>query len=211
MAASPWPKLQRDLIAILRGITPQETHDIVSMLIDCGIEAIEIPLNSPDPWHSIETAVKIAGGQCLIGAGTVLTLSDADRLASIGGRLMVSPNVDIPVISRGAQHAMVVMPGVFTASEALAALSAGASGLKFFPAFALGPAALAAIRAILPQGVVMAAVGGVAEGNFADYARYGISAFGLGTSLYRPGAAAAETGRRAKATLAAYDRAFATG
>jgi 2-dehydro-3-deoxyphosphogalactonate aldolase len=208
MAAAPWPRMRRDLVAILRGLKPEEAHDVVMALVDAGLEAIEIPLNSPDPFNSIEIAVKAAGRHCLIGAGTVLTAEDADRLAEVGGRLFVSPNVEPELIARAARHGMVVMPGVFTPSEALAALAAGASGLKFFPASVLGPSGISAIRAVLPPDTVIAAVGGVGDDNFADYAKAGIRAFGLGSSLYKPGASAAETARRAGATLAAYDRAF---
>jgi 2-dehydro-3-deoxyphosphogalactonate aldolase len=171
MAASPWPRMRRDLVAILRGLKPEEARDVVVALVEAGLEAIEIPLNSPDPFRSIEIAVKAAGEHCLIGAGTVLTAEDTDRLAEAGGRLFVSPNVEPEVIARAARHGMVVMPGVFTPSEALAALAAGASGLKFFPASVLGPSGISAIRAVLPPDTVIAAVGGVGEDNFADYAK----------------------------------------
>lgn len=208
MPATPWPRMRRDLVAILRGLKPEETHDIVSALVDEGLEAIEIPLNSPEPFRSIEIAVKAAGSSTLIGAGTVLTEEDTDRLAEAGGRLFVSPNVEPLVIARAARHGMVVMPGVFTATEALAALAAGASGLKFFPASVLGPSGISAIRAVLPPETIIAAVGGVGDANFADYAKAGIRCFGLGSSLYKPGASAAETAQRARATIGAYDRAF---
>ncbi|HSO47988.1 MAG TPA: 2-dehydro-3-deoxy-6-phosphogalactonate aldolase, partial [Rhizobiaceae bacterium] len=124
------------------------------------------------------------------------------------GRLFVSPNVEPQVIARAARHGMVVMPGVFTATEALAALAAGASGLKFFPASVLGPSGISAIRAVLPPETIIAAVGGVGDDNFADYAKAGIRCFGLGSSLYKPGASAAETAQRARATIGAYDRVF---
>jgi 2-dehydro-3-deoxyphosphogalactonate aldolase len=208
MPAAPWPRMRRDLVAILRGLKPDEAHDVVMALVDAGLEAIEIPLNSPDPFRSIEIAAKAAGEHCLIGAGTVLTAEDTDRLAEVGGRLFVSPNVEAEVIARAARHGMVVMPGVFTPSEALAALAAGASGLKFFPASVLGPSGISAIRAILPPGTVIAAVGGVGDENFAEYAKAGIRAFGLGSSLYKPGASSKDTAQRARFTLAAYDRAF---
>jgi 2-dehydro-3-deoxyphosphogalactonate aldolase len=200
--------MRRDLVAILRGLRPQEAYDVVSALIDAGLEAIEIPLNSPEPFRSIEIAAKAAGADCLIGAGTILTEEDTDKVAEAGGRLFVSPNVVPQVIERAARHGMVVMPGVFTPTEALAALAAGASGLKFFPASVLGPAGISAIRAVLPPETVIAAVGGVGEGDFSAYGKAGIRCFGLGSSLYKPGATAAETAQRARATIAAYDRAF---
>ena len=205
--AASWPVMRRDLVAILRGLRPEEAHDTVKALIDEGFEAIEIPLNSPEPFRSVEIAAKAAAGTCLIGAGTILTAEDADRVHDAGGRLFVSPNVDAAVISRAAGLGMVVMPGVFTPTEALAALKAGASGLKFFPASVLGPSGISAIRAILPPATVIAAVGGVGEGNFGDYLKAGIKAFGLGSSLYRPGQKAAETRDKARATVAAFDRA----
>jgi 2-dehydro-3-deoxyphosphogalactonate aldolase len=203
----PFPRMTRPLIAILRGIRPQETEAIVGALIENGLTAIEIPLNSPDPFRSIETAAKIAPAGCLIGAGTVLTVADVDRLDAAGGRLLVTPNVDAAVIGRAREKGMVSMPGVFTATEALLAAGAGATGLKFFPASALGASGITAIRAVLPPELVIAAVGGVSDKNFADYARAGILAFGLGTSLYKPGMSAAEVADRAKVTIYAYDAA----
>ena len=204
----PFPPMKRPLIAILRGIKPEETADIVGALIETGFGAIEIPLNSPEPFRSIETAAKMAPAGCLIGAGTVLTVEDVDRLDSAGGKLLVTPNVEPAVISRARDKGMVTMPGVFTATEALSAARAGATGLKFFPAVVLGAAGITALRAVLPPELVIAAVGGVSDKNFADYTKAGILAFGLGTSLYKPGMTAAEVAERAKATIYAYDAAI---
>ncbi|MBB3769467.1 2-dehydro-3-deoxyphosphogalactonate aldolase [Angulomicrobium tetraedrale] len=206
-AGVTWPGLRRSLVAILRGIAPLEAEAIVGALIEEGLEAIEIPLNSPDPFRSIETAARLAPSGVLIGAGTVLTSADVDRLAAAGGRLMVSPNVDPEVIARASGHGMVTMPGVLTPTEALAAVKAGASALKFFPANLLGPSIIQAITVILPAGTVVGAVGGVGENEFAAYARAGIRTFGLGSSLYRPGADADEVRARARAIIAAYDAA----
>jgi 2-dehydro-3-deoxyphosphogalactonate aldolase len=170
-----------------------ETEAIVDGLIEAGFTAIEIPLNSPDPFRSIEIAVKRAPKEVLIGAGTVLSVEDVDRLNSVGGRLMVSPNVDREVIDQAASHGMVTMPGVFTPTEALAACAAGASALKFFPASVLGPAGISAIRAVSAKGrVPVGAVGGVSNADFAAYAKVGIRTFGLGSSLYKDGMAADE-------------------
>ncbi|NEI68091.1 2-dehydro-3-deoxy-6-phosphogalactonate aldolase [Rhizobium lusitanum] len=205
---TPFPPMKRPLIAILRGIKPEETADIVSALIKTGFSAIEIPLNSPEPFRSIEIAAKLAPADCLIGAGTVLTVEDVDRLDGAGGKLLVTPNVEPAVISRARDKGMVTMPGVFTATEALQAARAGATGLKFFPAGVLGASGITAIRAILPPELVIAAVGGVSDKNFADYTKAGILAFGLGTSLYKPGMTAAEVAERAKATIYAYDAAI---
>ncbi|MCA1440509.1 2-dehydro-3-deoxy-6-phosphogalactonate aldolase [Ensifer sp. IC4062] len=204
----PLPPMKYPLIAILRGLKPAETEGVVGALIETGFTAIEIPLNSPDPFRSIEIAVKMAPAGCLIGAGTVLTTKQVEQLAEVGGQLMVSPNVEPMVIKLAATKGMVTMPGVFTPTEALAAAGAGATGLKFFPASVLGPSGIAAIRAVLPTDIEIAAVGGVSESNFADYAKIGIRSFGLGSSLYKPGLSAAEVEQRAKATLRAYDAVY---
>ncbi|MGN6466639.1 MAG: 2-dehydro-3-deoxy-6-phosphogalactonate aldolase [Rhizobiaceae bacterium] len=203
-----WPSLKRALVAILRGIRPDETGGIVDALAEAGFEAIEIPLNSPEPFRSIEIAAKHAPSTCLIGAGTVLTVKEVERLAGAGGRLMVSPNVDTGVIRTASENGMVTMPGVFTATEALLAASAGASALKFFPASVLGPSGINAIRAVLPANLRVGAVGGISERDFEAYAKAGIRIFGLGSSLYKPGATVAEIAAKARAAIAAYDAAF---
>lgn len=211
MTRIPFPTMKYPLIAILRGLKPEETESIVGTLIETGFTAIEIPLNSPEPFRSIEIAAKMAPEGCLIGAGTVLTTDQVEQLDSVGGRLMVSPNVEPAVIKLAAARGMVTMPGVFTPTEALAAARAGATGLKFFPASVLGPSGISAIRAVLPPELEIAAVGGVSEQNFADYAKIGVRSFGLGSSLYKPGMDAADVGKRAKATIAAYDAAYGLG
>jgi 2-dehydro-3-deoxyphosphogalactonate aldolase len=204
----PFPEMAYPLVAILRGVTPEETESVVAKLIEAGLTAIEIPLNSPDPFRSIEIAARIAPAHCLIGAGTVLTVEDVARLDSAGGKLMVSPNVEPDVIKAAAARGMVTLPGVFTPTEALAAARAGATGLKFFPANVLGPAGINAIRAVLPKDLLVAAVGGVSEANFAEYVDAGITAFGLGSSLYKPGMTADAVFERAKLTIRAYDAAL---
>jgi len=204
----PFPAMKRPLVAILRGVKPDEAEGIVSALIEAGMTAIEIPLNSPDPFRSIETAAKQAPAGILIGAGTVLTADDVDRLHDVGGKLMVSPNVDTQVLARAHERGMVTMPGVFTPTEALLAARAGASSLKFFPASVLGASGIAAIRAVLPADVMIAAVGGVSDQNFAEYVKAGVTAFGLGSSLYKPGMTAAKVAARARATIKAYDLAI---
>lgn len=204
----PFPPMKYPLIAILRGLKPEETQGVVGTLIESGFTAIEIPLNSPDPFRSIEIAVKMAPEGCLIGAGTVLTTEQVEQLDGVGGKLMVSPNVEPSVIALAAARGMVTMPGVFTPTEALAAAKAGATGLKFFPASVLGPSGISAIRAVLPPELEIAAVGGVSETNFADYSKIGVKSFGLGSSLYKTGMDAAEVGRRAAATIKAYDEVY---
>ncbi|MBN9044357.1 MAG: 2-dehydro-3-deoxy-6-phosphogalactonate aldolase [Rhizobiales bacterium] len=201
-----WPKLRHPLVAILRGIRSQETEAVVAALIETGFEAIEIPLNSPEPFVSIEKAAKLAPAGVWIGAGTVLTADDVDWLHDAGGRLMVSPNVDPQVIRRAARHGMATMPGVFTPTEAFAAIGAGASALKFFPASVLGAQGIKAVCAVLPKDVPVAAVGGVSEADFAAYAAAGISCFGLGSSLYKAGFTAAEVRERAERAVAAWKK-----
>lgn len=203
-----WQSLDRGLIAILRGIRPEETEAVVTRLADCGFGAIEIPLNSADPFASIEIAVKTVGDRCLVGAGTVLTTDEVGRLRSIGATLSVSPNTDEDVIRDAVGLRMAALPGVFTATEALAACRAGASALKFFPAFRLGPDGIAAIRAVLPEETLLVAVGGISEADFKDYAAHGLSHFGLGSSLYKPGMNAETVAERGAAAVAAWDAVF---
>ncbi|WP_420960445.1 2-dehydro-3-deoxy-6-phosphogalactonate aldolase [Brucella sp. IR073] len=202
-----WPKLKRDLVAILRGIKPEEAFAIGHALAEAGFEAIEVPLNSPEPFRSIETMAK-ALPDVLVGAGTVLDPADVARLHDAGGRLMVSPNVEPEVIRAASAKSMVTMPGVFTPTEALAACKAGASGLKFFPASVLGPDGIKAISTVLPKGVVIGAVGGVTEGEFAAYAEVGIRTFGLGSSLYKPGMTVSDVKERAWMAVSGYDSVF---
>jgi 2-dehydro-3-deoxyphosphogalactonate aldolase len=206
-----WPTVKRPLVAILRGIRPDEAEAIVGVLIESGFELIEVPLNSPEPFASIERLSRRFRKDGLIGAGTVLNAADCARVADAGGRLMVAPNVDADVLATARMRHMVTMPGVFTPTEALFALRCGASALKFFPASVLGPSGIAAQLAVLPKDVVVGAVGGVSDKNLAPYLAAGIRAFGLGSSLYRPGMAAAEVGERARASVSAYDHAVTTG
>ncbi|UVC09469.1 2-dehydro-3-deoxy-6-phosphogalactonate aldolase [Rhizobium sp. TH2] len=208
MSRIPFPPMKYPLVAILRGLKPEETPAIIEALLEAGLRAIEIPLNSPEPFKSIEIAAKMAPADALIGAGTVLTIEDVDRLEQAGGRLFVSPNVDVPVLSHAVSKGMVTLPGVFTPTEALAAARAGVTGLKFFPASALGVSGINAIRAVLPADLMIAAVGGVSDENFADYAKGGIKAFGLGSSIYKPGMSAAEVAQRARIAIEAYERCF---
>lgn len=203
-----FPQLKRGLVAILRGLKPEEGEAIGSAVWEAGIEAIEVPLNSPEPFRSIETLVRLLPSTGLYGAGTVLTAGQVDSLDAAGGRLLVSPNIDDDVMRRAGHHRMVTMPGVFTPTEAFRAIALGASALKFFPASVLGAKGIAAIRAVLPADARIGAVGGVSDKDFAEYAKVGVTAFGLGSSLYAPGLSAAEVGARAKAAVAAYDLVF---
>jgi 2-dehydro-3-deoxyphosphogalactonate aldolase len=208
--SAAWPRLKRGIVAILRGLKPDEAAAIGRAVFEAGIEAIEVPLNSPQPFRSIETLV--AGlPQALVGAGTVLAAADVDRLNDAGGRLLVAPNVDAGVLGRAAELGIVTMPGVFTPTEAFLAIGAGASALKFFPASVLGPKGIAAIGAVLPKDVTVGVVGGVSEADFGDYAKVGVKTFGLGSSLYKPGMSAADVGARARAAVMAWDRVFREG
>lgn len=204
----PFPKLRRGLVAILRGLRPQEAIAVGAAVFQAGIEAIEVPLNSPHPFDSIEALVRSLPPETLVGAGTVLTSDDVDRLHGMGGRLLVSPNIDAAVMRRAAVHRLVTMPGVFSPTEAFLALQLGASALKFFPASVMGPKGVTAIRAVLPADAVIGVVGGVSETDFADYAAVGVRTFGLGSSLYRPGDTADAVGRKAVAAVRAWDAVF---
>lgn len=203
-----FPQLKRRLVAILRGLAPDEALAVGFAIFEAGIEAIEVPLNSPDPFRSIEQLAKSLPASALVGAGTVLTAAQVDDLHKAGGRLLVSPNIDRAVMERAAHHGMVTMPGVFTPTEAFLALSLGASALKFFPASALGPKGISAIKAVLPRDTIVGAVGGVSEKDFADYAKIGVSTFGLGSSLFAPGLDAKTVGERARAAVAEWDAVF---
>ncbi|QKV18530.1 2-dehydro-3-deoxy-6-phosphogalactonate aldolase [Oricola thermophila] len=205
--AAPWPRLSRELVAILRGLEPDNALDTAGALVDAGFQAIEVPLNSPEPFRSIESIAKAFGDRILVGAGTVLTPADVDRLNDTGGRLVVSPNIDAAVLARAHEHGMVTMPGVFSPTEALAAVAAGAPALKFFPASVLGASGIKAISAVLPAGTIIGAVGGVSERDFGTYVRNGIRLFGLGSSIFRPGMDKREIAERARRTVSAWDAA----
>ena len=198
---------QRPLIAILRGIEPTDAGAALEALIAAGITLVEVPLNSPDPLTSIRIMSQAADGRAWIGAGTVLTVDDVVAVEAAGGAFIVSPNVDPAVIHRTKAAGLDSFPGVFTASEALAAIAAGADGLKFFPANLLGPEGIKAIGVILPKSFPLLAVGGVDAANIATYRKAGLTGFGLGSNLYKPGSSAEEIGRRAEAMVAAYDAA----
>lgn len=205
---APFPKLKRGLVAILRGLRPDEAVAIAEAIYRAGIEAIEVPLNSPDPFTSIAAIVKALPDSALVGAGTVLTAADVDALKQADGRLLVSPNIDADVMRRAEHHGMVTMPGVFTPTEAFQAIRLGASALKFFPASALGAGGIAAMRAVLPADTLVGAVGGVSEKDFAGYKTAGVTVFGLGSSLFKPGMTVADVTARAEAAVTIWDQVF---
>ena len=195
----------RPIIAILRGITPPEAEVHAAALVGAGIARIEVPLNSPEALDSIEAIAGAQGGAAQVGAGTVLSMEDVAHVYRVGGRLIVSPNADKGVIYATRSLGMDSWPGVFTPSEAFAALRWGATGLKLFPASTGGPAHLKAMMAVLPEGTEVYAVGGAGPENFADWRAAGAAGFGLGTSLYRPGQSPDETAANARAAVAAWD------
>ena len=201
--------MSRPLIAILRGIAPSEAVAVCGALIEAGIDRIEVPLNSPEPFESIRLMATAHGRDALIGAGTVLTADEAAGVHRAGGRLVVSPNCDPAVIRATKALGMQSWPGVLTPTECFAALHAGADGLKVFPAFLMGTEGLKAVRAVLPRATQVFMVGGVGPENFAGWLRAGANGFGLGSSLYRPGDAAATVAARAREIVAAWDEAAA--
>lgn len=197
-----WPT-RLPLIAILRGIRPEDALDHAQALVDAGFDAIEIPLNSPDWALSVRRVAEAFGDRALVGGGTVLRNEDADALADAGGRLVVTPNTRPSLIAHAVQRGLRVAAGFATASEAFDALDAGAQALKLFPATTYGPGHVKALRAVLPP-VPLFAVGGITPENLGEYLRAGCVGAGLGSDLYRPGQDAARTAAQARAFVAAY-------
>lgn len=200
--------MTRKIIAILRGITPPEVVAAVDVLIDAGITTIEVPLNSPDPFDSIKAMADAFGDTALFGAGTVLSVDDVNRVAQAGGKLVVSPNVDPRVIVATKTAGLQSWPGVMTPTECFAALKNGADGLKIFPGSLLGPDGLKAIRAVLPVGTQVYAVGGAGPENFGDWIAASADGFGIGSALYKQGMSTADIAARARDIVAAYDAAI---
>jgi 2-dehydro-3-deoxyphosphogalactonate aldolase len=192
------------LIAILRGITPDEALPVGQALVDSGLRIIEVPLNSPQPLHSIEALAKALGERCLVGAGTVMSGAQVDEVASAGGRLIVMPHGDGAVIRAAKAQGLHCAPGIATPTEGFAALAAGADALKLFPAELLGPPVVKALRAVFPADTLFLPVGGITPHNMAAYAAAGASGFGLGSALYKPGITAQDVTAKAAAFVNAW-------
>ncbi|MFC3705830.1 2-dehydro-3-deoxy-6-phosphogalactonate aldolase [Devosia honganensis] len=196
----------RHIIAILRGITPDEAVPVCTALAEAGITLIEVPLNSPDATVSIARAAEALAGKAEIGAGTVLTPEDARAVAGVGGTFIVSPDTNVAVIAETVRLGLKSYPGVFSPTEAFAAIRAGATGLKFFPAEVLGARGIKAMKAVLPPALPLYAVGGANPDNFHEFFAAGCTGFGLGTYIFKPATTVAEVAERAALAVAAYDK-----
>jgi 2-dehydro-3-deoxyphosphogalactonate aldolase len=194
------------LIAIIRGVTPDEAEAIGDAIYEGGIRIIEVPLNSPNPLKSIELLAKRLGERALVGAGTVLRADQVAQVRDVGGRIIVSPDTNVDVISAAAGAGLVSSPGYFTPSEAFAAIRAGAHTLKLFPAEGATPTVLKGQLAVIPEEIPVLAVGGITPDNMGPWLDAGAVGFGLGSGLYKPGQAAAETLEKAKAYVAGVKR-----
>jgi len=191
------------LVAILRGVRPDEVEGIGDVLLDAGFAIIEVPLNSPDPIESIRRLAARCGDRALVGAGTVLDPADCARIAAAGGRLVVTPHADPEVVRAAKAAGMLAVPGFMTPAEAFALLRAGADGLKLFPAEAASPAVVKALLAVLPAGTAILPVGGIEAGNMAPWRAAGAAGFGIGSAIYKPGDSAATVADKARRLMEA--------
>ena len=192
------------LIAILRGITTAEVEAVGQALVDAGIRVAEIPLNSPDPFASIEKMAMAFQGKLVVGAGTVLSVQDVNVLKAHGGQISVSPDCNEAVIAHAKELGLEPVPGVFTPTEAFAAIRAGATHLKLFPAEAASPLTVRAWRAVLPKHVKVYAVGGITPANMQGWVDAGVAGFGIGSNIYKQGATAAAVAKSAKEFITAW-------
>lgn len=192
------------LIAILRGVRPDEVEAIGDELVAAGFTLIEVPMNSPDPLDSISRLARRFEARAVIGAGTVLTATNVQAVIDAGGTMIISPNANLSVIAASAAAGVVSLPGIATPSEAFAALDAGATALKIFPAEAASPAVVKAMLAVLPNGTRLLTVGGIGPDSMGSWRAAGAAGFGLGSALYKPGMAAAEVGEQARRFVAAF-------
>ena len=199
---------RRPLIGILRGITPLEAESISDVLIESGITIIEVPLNSPEPYKTIERMVKFHGKSAIFGAGTVLHINEVQTVSDCGGQIIVSPNLNTLVVKKTKNLNMLSFPGVFTPTECFDALQAGADGLKFFPASLLREENFKAISSVLTANTSSIAVGGIDEKKFSSWLDVNMSGFGLGSNVYKPGMLVEEVKLRAQGIVKAYDKYF---
>ncbi len=186
------------LVAILRGLTPEEAVEVGAAVLDAGFRILEVPLNSPDPIRSIALMVEAFGHRALIGAGTVLTTAQVGQVAAAGGQVIVMPHGDVEVIAEAKRQGLFCIPGIATPTEAFAAIHAGADALKLFAAEHISPGVVKAWRAVLPKEMALLPVGGITPENMGPYVAAGVRGFGIGSALYAPGRSAADTGERAK-------------
>lgn len=191
------------LVAILRGVRPDEVEPIAAALEGQGVAVVEVPLNSPQPLDSIARLARGFGERLLIGAGTVMTAEQVAEIAAAGGRLIVTPHADGTIVRAAKRHGLLAVPGFFTPAEAFAMLAAGADALKLFPAEAASPAVLRALRAVLPAGTAVLPVGGIDASNLASWRAAGAAGFGIGSAIYRPGDSPATVAVKAQALVAA--------
>ena len=196
---------RRPLIAILRGITPLEAESVSDVLIEAGISIIEVPLNSPQPFETIERMVKFHGEHGIFGAGTILNEHDVLRVQEVGGKIIVSPNLNTLVIKKTKELNLYSIPGVFTATECFDALDSGADALKIFPASLLKEENFRALQAVLPENTISIAVGGINENSFPSWLQVNIHGFGLGSNLYKPGMLVEEVKSKAENIVKFYD------
>ena len=200
--------MSRKVIAILRGVLPEDVVAICEEILAAGIDRIEVPLNSPNAFESIKRVVDAMGDRALIGAGTVLSVADVDQVNAVGGKLIVSPDCNPEVITHAKALGLQSFPGVMTPTECFAALRLGADGLKIFPGDLVGPKGLKAMRAVLPKNCVVYAVGGAAPDNFAEWVAAGADGFGIGSAIFKPGDRPDQVRAKAEAIVAAYDEAM---
>lgn len=191
------------LVAILRGVKPDEVVAIGEALVDAGFTLIEVPLNSPDPLESIARLANALKGRAVIGAGTVLDTASVAAVQQAGGMLIIAPNADVTVIAEAARRGLIAIPGIATPTEAFAALNAGAAALKLFPAEAFAPSVIKAMRAVLPADVRILPVGGISPDTMSPWTACGAAGFGLGSALYKPGMSATDVAANARAFVAA--------
>jgi len=203
----PAESYQPPLVAILRGLTPERAPAVGMLLVAAGFRIMEVPLNSPDPFHTIKLLAAVHGADCLVGAGTVLTVAEVERVHAAGGRVVVAPNCEPAVIRRALELDLRVMPGIATATEAFAALGAGATELKLFPATTYGPRHLKALKSVLPPHVRVFPVGGIGAPDIASWLASGADGFGFGSELFTPAYTLAQLETRARGLIEAWRQA----